>query len=163
MTTRMKLMMIPGILCVLLVGCATLDKQVEDPNSALNTIPPVAQALAPAAGPYGWIVGGLATLVTAATGVYKVRQKNDRIDIDTKLMTRQQREYNAIRATTSAIVEAIEQLGAIKIPSTTAVSKDGTLSGAVKMQVQNVLEKNKIDVIGKAIIDGLKASQKKQS
>jgi len=168
MTRRIKLITIPGFLCILLVGCATLREQAEDPNSgmskmvaAVNEVAPVVQAVAPAAGPYGWIIGGLTTAVTALIGAYKVVGKNEQLDIDKELMNRQQDQYNAVRATTRAIVEAVENLGTIKIPDSIASSRDGTLGGAVKMKVQEVLEKNKIDVIGKAIIDGLKASQKK--
>ena len=170
-----RMIITTGLLAILLTGCDMLREQSSDPNSPISqgvtAIDAVARGLqqtAPAAGPYGWIVGAVATIVTGAAGAYKVRQKNQTISTDGKIITAQQREFNMVRDTTKAIVDAIEQVGDIKIPEGTfsynkmtgkrdVSSKDGTLAGIVKMQVAEELKKRNLDVIGKAVISGIKA------
>ena len=156
-----KKLLIPAILALMLVGCVALEEQAADPNSplsgAVNVIDAAARSVqqtAPATGPYGWIAGAIATAVAGATGVYKVRQKNQRIAFDGRVLTSQQRDFNAIRDTTRAIVDAIEEVGAVKI------NQEGdTIGAAVKNQITDELHKRKLDTIGKAVISGIKAAR----
>lgn len=161
-----KRLMIPAILALMLVGCAALEEQANDPNSALSgavtTIDAVARSVqesAPVAGPYGWIAGALATAVAGATGVYKVRQKNRVIATDGQVIKAQQREFNIVRDTTKAIVDAVERMGNVEIPQTIAPSKDGKLGSVIKAYVGEELEKKKISNVGKAVISGIKAAR----
>jgi hypothetical protein len=156
-----KRLLIPAFLALMLVGCTALEKQADDPNSqltgAVNTIDSVArtvQETAPAAGPYGWVAGAVATVIAGATGVYKVRQKNQTIARDGQVITAQQREFNIVRDTTKAIVDAIEDVGMVKIANT-----DETIGSAVKARVADELKKKNLDTMGKAIISGIKASR----
>ena len=177
MKTRTKLILVPTMLLIMLMGCTKLETQADDPNSplshAITAIDTTARAVkdaAPAAGPYGWIAGALATIVASATGLYKVRQKNQTIATDGKIILSQQREFNIVRDTTKAIVDAIEEVGKIKIPAGTfgqsgelgkydVTAKDGTLADLVKGQVAEELKKRNITTMGKAIISGVKAAR----
>jgi hypothetical protein len=151
-----------GLLAILLTGCDMLREQSSDPNSpmsqgvtAIDAVARGIQQTAPAAGPYGWIVGAVATIVTGAAGAYKVRQKNQTISTDGKIITAQQREFAMVRDTTKAIVEAIEQVGEIKM------TNGNTIGTTIKAQVSEELKKRNLDVIGKAVISGIKAAQEK--
>jgi len=158
---RKRMALITGAMILMLAGCDLFQEQAADPNSPLSGVVNVidsaattVQEEAPKAGPYGWIAGAIATLVTAGTGFYKVRQKNQRITFDTEVLTSQQREFNMIRDTTRAIVDAIEDVGDVKI------NQEGdTIGVAVKNQITEELHKRNLDQIGKAVISGLKASR----
>lgn len=164
MRTQTKLILVPAVLLLTLVGCAELIRQADDPSSPLSqgveTVDSVArgvQQTAPAAGPYGWIAGAIATVVAGATGVYKVRQKNRTIEAGAGIMDRQQRDFNTIRDVTKSIVNAIEQVGEIKTPN------GESLDQLVKERVAEELKKRNLDVIGKAVISGLKAARATES
>ena len=160
-----KKLLIPAVLALMLVGCDVLGEQAADPNSplsgAVNVIDAAAKGVqqgAPAAGPYGWIAGAIATVVASATGIYKVRQKNQRIAFDDRVLTSQQRDFNAIRDTTQAIVDAIEEVGDVKI------NQEGdTIGRAVKNRVTEELKDRNLITIGKAVISGLKAARIKEA
>lgn len=152
---------------LMLVGCAMLEKQANDPESplskAVTVIDTSAHAVkdaAPAAGPYGWIAGAVATVVVSATGIYKVRQKNREIDTDGKIITAQQREFQAVRDTTKAIVDAIEDVSKISMGSHGSAD---TIGDIVKEKVSEELKKKNLDTIGKAIITGIKAARNEES
>jgi len=155
-----RLTWITGALILLLAGCSMLERQSRDPNSPLsqgvNAIDAAARSVqetAPAAGPYGWIAAAVATAVTGVTGAYKVHQKNQTIKTDSRIIATQQREYAMVRDTTKAIVEAIEQVGAVKM------TNGDTIGSTVKAQVAEELKKRNLDVVGKAIISGIKAAR----
>jgi len=167
-----KLLCIPILVSVLFIGChlgndskdpnSVIDNQLADPNSALNQAINVVDAsanavkdAAPAAGPYGWIAGLVATAIASATGVYKVYQKNAVIKTDKTIVTAQQREMIMIRDVTKAIVKAVETVGDVPLDN-----GNGTLGKTVKDVVAQNLEDSKLTMMGKAIITGLKETQK---
>ena len=168
-----KRLLIPAFLAIMLVGCAVSSEQgnvppwqaalnINDPNSILSkavaAIDVSAHAIketAPAAGPYGWVAGALATVVASATGLYKVRQKNQTIAQDGKIITAQQQEFGLIRDTTKAIVSAIEEVGKLEVGN----AAGSTISAVVKVKVAEELHKRKLDTMGKAIISGMKAAR----
>jgi len=160
-----KLLCIPILVSVLFIGCAILDGQVEDPNSSLNQTVAVVDVsanavkdAAPAAGPYGWIAGLVATAIASATGVYKVYQKNAVIKTDKNIVVRQQQETMMIRDVTKAIVKAVETVGDVPLDN-----GNGTLGKTVKNVVAQNLEDSKLTMMGKAIITGLKESSTQKS
>jgi hypothetical protein len=156
-----RMILITGAMILMLAGCAMLEKQANDPQSPLSHAVQVIDAsahavkdAAPAAGPYGWIAGALATVVAGATGAYKVRQKNQTIAKESQIINAQQNEFNLVRDTTKAIVDAIEEVGMVKINDT-----NETIGSAIKSHVAGQLENKKIATMGKAIISGIKAAK----
>ncbi|MHA2265450.1 MAG: hypothetical protein ACXAEN_23930, partial [Candidatus Thorarchaeota archaeon] len=131
-----------------------LELQANDPNSALSgaveTIGNVGQGMSEtgaAAGPYGWVAALVGTVMTGVAGVYKVRQKNRTIE-------GQNTQYEMIKATTRSIVDAVEEVGKVKVDD--GINKPTTVGDIVKKQVSTELQRHDAAMIGKAIIDGLK-------
>lgn len=155
-----RMTIITGLAILMLAGCEALLMQADDPNSALSkTVEATGHVgegittSAPAAGPYGWIAAAVGTALTGIAGAYKVRQKNATIKTDGAIITAQQREFNMIRDTTKAIVDAIEQVGNV------GMGNGDTIGSTVKAQVSEELKKRGLDTMGKAIISGIKASR----
>ena len=136
------------------LGCNELIQEVADSNSGLNVgvdavsniIPAVAAGAGAAAAaglPWAAIVLLATNVVSVVVGIYKNHRKNIVIDEQDEL-------YINTKVTTRAIIEAIEDVGGIK------VSEEETIGGIIKGKVEEKLKDKDYYLIGKAVITALK-------
>lgn len=144
------------VLLLILSGCYDFRRQAKDPNSNLNkTVDNIDNAAnfakenAHVAGPYGWIVGIVATAITASIGTYKSYRKNITID-------EEKTKYSNIEVASKAVVDVIEDLSKIALPDDKF--PESSIGELVKNRVEAKLKDKDIYKIGKAVIAGLKRS-----
>lgn len=135
-------------------SCTIFEQAARDPNSVLNqtvdAVEPASIAVrdtAPAAGPVGWAIGLAAALLTGGIGTYKSYRSSVQAN----------NKCEQVKEVTRSVIAAIDAVSSIPLSKDVAPSRDGTLGGAVKMKVSEVLQANDLDVIGKAVISELKA------
>lgn len=153
-----KKLFVVSLMCLLvagglfLAGCEDVWEVAADPNSAVNVgaeaadkvlpVVAVAAAAAGAAGlPWAPIILLVTNVLSALLLVYKNHQKNVTAD-----------KYENVRVTTEAIVDAITEVSKVK-------HEGGTVGGVVKAKIEEKLKDKDAYLIGKIVIDTLKAKK----
>jgi len=148
----MKKWILVMVVLLTVCGCPEVYEQMGDPNSGLNIVVDTTEKLLPAVAaggavlPWGWIIGTVATAVSAVIGIYENYRKNIVID-------EQDEDYSNLEETAAAVVKTIEVVKEIVIDEGTGE----TIGDAVKGRVEKELKYKEIYLIAKAIINGLKA------
>lgn len=158
----MKKWIVLLVLCILLIGCEDVARNVADPNSSLNVAIDKIAEIAPVVGtgastatsvfPWAATVLLVTNVVTAVIAVYKNRRKdvviggqNDEIDEQSGVIDEQDAMYANLTTTSKAIVDAVEAL-------------PDEAKAVVKRCVEEKLKDNDFYKIGKAVISGLKGN-----